>query len=134
MCIDLNTSKSLSAFICSWIFIYKWMVFIDFWFKFQDKDIRIPHPISSEKLRRLFRSFKVDFPDDNNNMSAVGNLVNKSILGEMVSQINSLSDCLVFSKNFWKYLHPGKFWVFNIHIDRRDGVFQEDEVNTLHTI
>lgn len=97
------------------------------------EEIHISNPISSEELRRLFRSFKVDFPDDNYNMSAVGNLVNKFSLDEMVSEINSLSDCVVFSKYFWKYNHPGNVWAFNIHIDRRDGVIYEDKVNTSHT-
>lgn len=103
-------------------------------FKFQEMDpgISLPRPISSEKLRRLFRSFKVDFPVDYFNMSAVGNLVDKAFLEHMVSEINSLSDGVVFTKNLQKQFQPGTICVFEIHIDRGDGVFHEDVVNILY--
>lgn len=89
----------------------------------------LPYPISSDKLRRLLRSFKVDFPVARSNMSAVGNLVDKHFLKNLVSEINSLSDGIVFTKNLQQYIQPGTIYIFEIHIDRRDGVFNEDVVN-----
>lgn len=104
-------------------------IVISFQFQKMDQGKSLPHPISSDKLRTLLRSFKVDFPVARSNLSAVDNLVDIGFLQNLVSEINSLSDGVVFTKNLQQYIQPGAIYVFEIHIDRRDGVFHEDVVN-----
>lgn len=83
-----------------------------------DKMITCSKHITSKKLRDVFNSFQVGFPDDPLNESFVHKILNVDFLRGLKVEINSLATGLVLIKNINRehLVKPGEVCVFELDV------------------
>lgn len=89
-------------------------------------------PITSEQLKKLFSSFKVEYPEDPLSESFVHQIIQDGMLRNLVTAINSLSKGIDLSKNLHTRKHDMptvEAYVFEV-----DVVYDRDQFRVIRKV